>query len=524
MAHFGTMNTSIGIAKRDRMRLEVSALLIVKDKFVTLWITNLKFGELLGRLNSREVSSVDVTTAFLDAIETRDKQINAFLHVDRAGAIKQAEAVDQKRAAGETVGLLAGLPVAVKDVVCAQGQPTTCGSRMLKNYLPPYDSHAISQLRKADAVLIGRTNMDEYAMGSSGENSAYGPTRNPWDTERIPGGSSSGSAAAVAARMSPLALGSDTGGSIRQPAGLCGIVGLKPTYGRVSRYGLVAYASSLDQIGPFATDVQGVAALLEAISGHVARDSTSVRQPVPAYSQSYDQPLEGLKIGVPVEHFAEGLDPEIEKSVRDALELYRSLGAELKEIHLPHSKYAIATYYLVATSEASSNLARYDGVHYGHRTEKSVDGLVDMYESSRGEGFGDEVKRRIMLGVFSLSAGYADKFYTKALQVRRLIRSDFDAAFEGVDVIAGPVTPTPAFKLGEKTSDPLAMYLSDIYTISANLAGLPGISIPCGLTSTNLPIGLQLLAPPFEEERLLRAARMFERATDWHEKAPAITS
>ena len=408
--------------------------------------------------------------------------------------------------------------------MCTKGQPTTCGSLMLKNYVPPYDAHAIAKLRQADAVLIGRTNMDEFAMGSSGENSAYGPTRNPWDIERIPGGSSSGSAAAVAARMAPLALGSDTGGSIRQPAGLCGIVGMKPTYGRVSRYGLVAYASSLDQIGPFATDVHGAALLLEAISGHDARDSTSVKQSVPAFSQSYDQPLSGLKIGVPVEHFAEGLDPEIERSVRAALDLYRSLGAELKEIHLPHSKYAIATYYLVATSEASSNLARYDGVHYGHRTEKPVGGLVEMYEASRGEAFGEEVKRRIMLGVFSLSTGYADKFYTKALQVRRLIRSDFDAAFENVDVIAGPVTPTAAFKIGEKTSDPLAMYLSDIYTISANLAGIPGVSIPCGLTSTNLPIGLQLLAPPFEEERLFRAARMFERETEWHNKAPAMTN
>ena len=487
-------------------------------------LTNMKLGDLLNRLNAREIRSVDLTTAYLDAIEQRDGQVHAFLHVNRDDAIRQAEAIDQKRTSGEPVGLLAGIPVAIKDVMCTKGQPTTCGSLMLKNYVPPYDAHAIAKLRQADAVLIGRTNMDEFAMGSSGENSAYGPTRNPWDIERIPGGSSSGSAAAVAARMAPLALGSDTGGSIRQPAGLCGIVGMKPTYGRVSRYGLVAYASSLDQIGPFATDVHGAALLLEAISGHDARDSTSVKQSVPAFSQSYDQPLSGLKIGVPVEHFAEGLDPEIERSVRAALDLYRSLGAELKEIHLPHSKYAIATYYLVATSEASSNLARYDGIHYGHRTEKPVGGLVEMYEASRGEAFGEEVKRRIMLGVFSLSTGYADKFYTKALQVRRLIRSDFDAAFENVDVIAGPVTPTAAFKIGEKTSDPLAMYLSDIYTISANLAGIPGVSIPCGLTSTNLPIGLQLLAPPFEEERLFRAARMFERETEWHNKAPAMTN
>jgi aspartyl-tRNA(Asn)/glutamyl-tRNA(Gln) amidotransferase subunit A len=320
--------------------------------------------------------------------------------------------------------------------------------------------------------------------------------------------------------MAPLSLGSDTGGSIRQPAGLCGIVGLKPTYGRVSRYGLIAYASSLDQIGPFATDVAGASLLLEAISGHDPRDSTSVQQAVPQYSKTFDQPLAGLRIGVPVEHFAEGLDAEVERSVREALAVYRSLGAEIKDVHLPHSKYAIATYYLVATSEASSNLARYDGVHYGHRAEQFGNSLVEMYEASRAEGFGAEVKRRIMLGVFSLSAGYADKYYAKALQVRRLIRQDFDTAFEQVDVIAGPVTPTPAFKMGEKTSDPLAMYLSDIYTISANLAGLPGVSIPCGLSSQQLPIGLQLLAPPFEEERMLRAARMFERETDWNLRRP----
>jgi aspartyl-tRNA(Asn)/glutamyl-tRNA(Gln) amidotransferase subunit A len=482
------------------------------------------FAELRERLNSREVSSVEVTTHYLDAIRQHDDQIHAFLLVDSEGAIRQAEAVDQKRKDGQPVGLLGGIPVAIKDVLCTKGQPTTCGSRMLNNYVPPFDAHAISKLRQADAVLIGKTNMDEFAMGSSGENSAFGPTRNPWDTDRIPGGSSSGSAAAVATRMAPLALGSDTGGSIRQPAALCGIVGMKPTYGRVSRYGLVAYASSLDQIGPFATDVEGAAVLLEAISGHDARDSTSVRQQVPPYSQIFSQPLTGLRIGVPVEYFAEGLDPEIEKSVREALSVYKSLGAELKDVQLPHSKYAIATYYLVATSEASSNLARYDGVHYGHRAADIGNNLVEMYESSRGSGFGAEVKRRIMLGVFSLSAGYADKYYSTALQVRRLIRSDFDHAFEHVDVIAGPVTPTAAFKIGEKSKNPLAMYLSDIYTISANLAGIPGISIPCGMTSTNLPIGLQLLAPPFAEDKLLQAARMFEKQSDWNMRLPPIIS
>lgn len=485
-------------------------------------LKTMTFTELLVRLNSRDISSVEVTTACLDAIAQRDDRIHAFLEVDGDGAIRAAEQIDQKRTSGQPVGLLAGIPVATKDVLCTQGRVTSCGSRMLQNYVPPYDSHAVSKLRQSDAVLIGRTNMDEFAMGSSGENSAFGPTRNPWDLDRIPGGSSSGSAAAVGARMVPLALGSDTGGSIRQPAALCGVVGMKPTYGRVSRYGLIAYASSLDQIGPFATDVYGAAVLLEAISGHDRRDSTSVDQTVPSFSHSLEQPLAGLRIGVPKEHFAEGLDSEIEQSIRESLRVYKSLGAEIKVITLPHSKYAIATYYLVATSEASSNLARYDGVHYGRRAEEFGGNLVQMYEASRGEGFGEEVKRRIMLGVFSLSAGYADKFYTKALQVRRLIRQDFDTAFKNVDVIAGPVTPTAAFKVGEKTSDPLAMYLSDIYTISANLAGIPGISIPCGQTSSGLPIGLQLLAPPFEEETLLRAARMFERETDWQNRIPGI--
>ena len=492
-------------------------------------LTALPLAALLEQLRAGEVRSVEITTAFLDSIDARNlgdarkPGLGAFLHVDREGALQSAAEIDQRRAAGQALGPLAGVPVAVKDVLCAIGQPATCGSRMLKEFVPPYDATVISKLKQAGAVMVGRTNMDEFAMGSSGENSAYGPTRNPWDMERIPGGSSSGSAVAVAARMAPLALGSDTGGSIRQPAGLCGIVGLKPTYGRVSRYGLIAYASSLDQVGPFATDVTGAALLLEAISGYDPRDSTSVNRPVPQYSQTVDQPLAGLRIGVPVEHFAEGLDADVERSVREALRVYQSLGAELIDVHLPHTKYAVATYYLIATSEASSNLARYDGVHYGHRAAADQFGsLVEMYEASRGEGFGAEVKRRIMLGVFALSAGYADKYYTKALQVRRLIRRDFDAAFQGVDVIAGPVTPTAAFKLGEKTSDPLSMYLSDIYTISANLAGIPGISIPCGFTSTSLPIGLQLQAAPFEEERLLRVARMFERATDWHSRLPPM--
>jgi aspartyl-tRNA(Asn)/glutamyl-tRNA(Gln) amidotransferase subunit A len=475
--------------------------------------------ELLRRLDRGDITCVEVASAFLDAIAARDGQVNAFLHVNRDKAIAQARAIDEKRRRGERLGTLGGLPVAIKDVICTQGEPTTCGSRILERFVPPYDAHVISRLRAADAVLIGRTNMDEFAMGSSTENSAYKTTRNPWDLERTPGGSSGGSAAAVAAGMAPLALGSDTGGSIRQPAGFCGVVGMKPTYGRVSRFGLVAYASSLDQIGPFANDVAGAALLLEAIAGHDTRDSTSVATDVPAYSNTLEEPIGGLRIGIAKEHFVSGLDGEVEASIRTALDVYRTLGAEIREISLPHSKYAVAVYYIVAPSEASSNLARYDGVHYGHRAAK-FDNMIDMYSASRAEGFGPEVKRRIMLGTYALSAGYYDAYYLKALKVRRLIRNDFDAAFREVDVIATPVAPTPAFKIGELINDPLAMYLSDIYTISANLAGLPGITIPAGFSEGKLPIGLQLLAPPFEEDRLLRTARMFERETDWHTRRP----
>jgi aspartyl-tRNA(Asn)/glutamyl-tRNA(Gln) amidotransferase subunit A len=483
--------------------------------------TELTTADLVAQLRTGEVTSAALTAACLDAIEQRDPAVRAFLHVYRTSALAQAEAIEARRQRGETLGLLAGLPIAIKDVICTQGQRTTCGSRMLESFVPPYDAHVITRLKAADAVLLGRTNCDEFAMGSTGENSAYGATRNPWDLECTPGGSSSGSAAAVAARMAPAALGSDTGGSIRQPAGFCGIVGMKPTYGRVSRYGLVAYASSLDQVGPLATDVTGAALLLQAIAGHDPRDSTSINLPVPNYSESVDRPLTGLRIGFAREHFAEGLDPDIAAAVRQALEVYRSLGATVTEVSLPHSQYSIATYYLIACSEASSNLSRYDGVHYGHRTENAKT-LGEMYSASRGEAFGVEVKRRIMLGTYALSSGYYDQYYVKALNVRRLIRQDFDAAFQAVDVIAGPVTPTPAFRLGEKANDPLAMYLGDIYTISANLAGLPGISLPCGFTPGGLPIGLQLLALPFEEERLLRAARMYEQATEWHKQRPKI--
>jgi aspartyl-tRNA(Asn)/glutamyl-tRNA(Gln) amidotransferase subunit A len=477
--------------------------------------------QLLSGMESGDWTAVDVTTAFLGQIQDHDDRIKAFLHVDRADVIRQAEAIDQKRREGQSLGRLAGLPIALKDVVCTRGQPTTCASRILENFVPPYDAEIVRRLRGADAVLIGKTNMDEFAMGSSTENSAFQTTRNPWDTERAAGGSSGGSAASVAAGMSPLAIGSDTGGSIRQPAGFCGIVGLKPTYGRVSRYGLIAYASSLDQLGPMANDVAGAALLLEVIAGHDPCDSTSVDRPVPAYTLTVEQPLSGLRIGLPAEYFAAGLDPEVEAVVQAAADLYQSLGAVLVDVSLPHSKYSVATYYLIAPSEAASNLARYDGVHYGHRAER-FDGLIDMYATSRGEGFGHEVKRRIMLGNYALSAGYYDAYYLKALKVRRLIRADFDRAFEACDLLLSPVTPTPAFKVGELIDDPLAMYLSDIYTISANLAGLPGISIPAGISDAGLPIGFQLLGPPFAEEKLLRAARMFERQTPWHTERPSL--
>ncbi|MGD9126956.1 MAG: Asp-tRNA(Asn)/Glu-tRNA(Gln) amidotransferase subunit GatA [Planctomycetia bacterium] len=496
--------------------------------------------EQLAKLESSEITAAELTQAYLDRIEKLDPTIHAFLHVDAEGALTKARQVDADRAAGKPVGRLAGLPIAIKDLLAAEGKPTTCGSRMLDNFRPPYDATVIRKLKEADAILIGRVNMDEFAMGGSNENSAYGPVCNPWDTDRVPGGSSGGSAAAVAARMASMALGSDTGGSIRAPAGLCGITGMKPTYGRVSRYGLVAFASSLDQIGPMGQTAHDIALLLEVIAGHDPADSTSVDLPVPEYTKTIDQPLDGLRLGVPKEYFGEGLDPEVEAAVREAIRVYESLGATIQEISLPHSKYAIATYYIIAPSEASSNLARYDGVHYGYRTDmqeladelseeresfdKSGDDedlnrldtpLVRMYRKSRSESFGSEVKRRIMLGTYALSAGYYDAYYLKALKVRRLIRQDYDQAFKDVDLIVGPVTPTPAYMLGEKTNDPLSMYLFDLFTAGTNLAGIAGLSIPAGMSSVDLPIGLHLQAPPFEEERLLRAAAMFQAATDW---------
>jgi aspartyl-tRNA(Asn)/glutamyl-tRNA(Gln) amidotransferase subunit A len=484
-------------------------------------LTHLTASRLLQLLAGGEVTAAALAEQFLAAIRGRDPAVRAFLHVDEEGALAQARRIDERRGRGEPLGPLAGLPVAVKDILCTRGQPTTAGSKILEGFRPPYDAHVIERLRASDAVLLGKTNLDEFAMGSSTENSAFQVTRNPWDTDRIPGGSSGGSAAAVAACLAPVALGTDTGGSVRQPAGLCGVVGLKPSYGRVSRFGVIAFGSSLDQVGPFGHDVTDCALMLEVIAGHDIRDATSVDQPVPPYRQRLDEPLAGLSVGVPREYFGEGLDPEVEKAVREALRVYEGLGATLREVSLPHSRHALAAYYVVATAEASSNLARYDGVHFGHRAREH-EGLIDLYCRTRGEGFGPEVKRRVMLGTYALSSGYRDAYYLKALKVRRLIRQDFDAAFANCDVLAGPTSPTVAFRIGERADDPLAMYLADIYTIGANLAGLVGVSVPCGFSASDMPIGLQLLAAPLEEEKLLRATRMYERATDWHERRPAL--
>jgi len=503
--------------------------------------------ELLARLDAGELSSVAVTEAFLRRIQALDGRVGAFLHVDAQAALAQAEEIGRKRRARHPVGRLGGLPVAVKDVLCVRGEPTTCASRMLAGFRPPYDATVVSRLKAADAVLVGKTNMDEFAMGGSTENSAFQATRNPWNLDRVPGGSSGGAAACVAAGMAPLSVGSDTGGSVRQPAALCGVTGLKPTYGRVSRYGLVAFASSLDQVGPLARTAQDAALLLEVLAGYDPADSTSVNRPVPPYTKELDRPLRDLRIGLVREHFDAGLDGQVEAAIRQAVRVLESLGAACTWISLPHSKYAVATYYLIAPSEASSNLARYDGVHFGYRTDQRAmlaeleaerrrleqtgdqaaldaldSALVRLYRKTRSEGFGPEVKRRIMLGTYALSAGYYDAYYLKALKVRRLIREDYDHAFAQVDLIAGPVTPTAAFPLGAKVHDPLAMYLFDLYTVGTNLAGIPGISVPCGFTRDGLPIGLHLQAPAFEESRLLAAAHQFQQATDWHTRRPAL--
>ncbi|RKY67028.1 MAG: Asp-tRNA(Asn)/Glu-tRNA(Gln) amidotransferase GatCAB subunit A [Candidatus Latescibacterota bacterium] len=465
--------------------------------------------ELSARIRSGELRAKDLVASVLRRIREVEPLVHAYISLDEEGALRKAEEVDARVARGEEVGVLAGVPVAVKDNICIKGMRTTCASKILENFVSPYDATVVEKLKAADAVFLGKTNLDEFAMGSSTENSYFGPTRNPHDPERVPGGSSGGSAAALAAGEAVLALGSDTGGSIRQPASFCGVVGLKPTYGRVSRYGLVAFASSLDQIGPMAKNVKDTALLLNVISGYDPRDSTSAPVEVPDFTKALDEGIEGIRIGLPREYFAEGLEDEVREKVLEAVDILKGEGAEVVEVSLPHTKYAIATYYIVAPAEASSNLARYDGVKYGFRAEGRD--LYEMYCNTRSQGFGEEVKRRIMLGTYTLSAGYYEAYYLKALKVRTLIKQDFEEAFETCDLLATPTSPTVAFRLGEKVADPLTMYLSDVYTVSVNLAGLPGISVPCG-SSDGLPVGLQLIGRPFDEETLLRVAHVVERS------------
>jgi|YelNatPaOPRAMG01_1025707.scaffolds.fasta_scaffold00484_29 aspartyl-tRNA(Asn)/glutamyl-tRNA(Gln) amidotransferase subunit A len=475
-------------------------------------LSALTIHETRDRLRRGDITARQVTQAVLDRIAAVDGKVQAYLWLNPDDALRQAAAADVTKPLG-------GIPVALKDVINVTGQPCTCASKILQGYIAPYDAFVVRQLKAAGAVLLGRTNMDEFAMGSSTENSSWGTTRNPWDLARIPGGSSGGSAAAVAADEAIAALGSDTGGSIRQPAALCGCVGFKPTYGRVSRYGLVAFASSLDQIGPLTKDVRDCAMLLNVLAGHDALDSTSVPRPVPDYTAALGQDVKGLRIGLPKEYFIPGLDQEVEATVRAAVRQLESLGAEVVEISLPHSEYAVAVYYLIATAEASANLARFDGVRYGLRV--AGDDVNDLYGNTRGAGFGPEVKRRIILGTYALSAGYYDAYYLRAQKVRTLIRQDFATAFQKCDVIVTPTTPEVAFKAGEKSADPLKMYLSDIFTISVNLAGICGISVPCGFVR-KLPVGLQIIGPAFGEESVLRVAHAYEQATAWHKERPAL--
>ncbi len=472
-------------------------------------------------LKKGDTTALAVTESVLNRIKAVDDRVKAYITVTADIAREQAREADKRIKAGDSSSPLLGIPIAIKDNMCTEGITTTCASKILGNFVPPYDATVVSRLRKAGSVLCGKPNMDEFAMGSSTENSGYFVTKNPWDLERIPGGSSGGSAAAVAADECIGSLGSDTGGSIRQPAACCGVVGLKPTYGRVSRFGLVAFASSLDQIGPITKDVTDTALLMNVIAGHDPKDSTSADIASPDYSRALKKDMKGLKVGLPREYFIEGMDPEVERAIREAVRTLESLGATVVDVSLPHTKYAVATYYILATSEASSNLARYDGVKYGYRTASPKD-LLEMYMKSRDEGFGAEVKRRIMLGTYALSAGYYDAYYKKGQQVRTLIKRDFDEAFKKADIIAAPTAPTAAFKIGEKSADPLQMYLSDIFTISVNLAGIPGISLPCGFTSTNLPIGLQILGRHFDEESVIHAAFAYEQATEWHRKKPKL--
>jgi aspartyl-tRNA(Asn)/glutamyl-tRNA(Gln) amidotransferase subunit A len=468
-------------------------------------------------LREKQFSSVELTRWYLDRIERAQPALNAFISVTREGALAAAAAADQALAAGSG-GALLGVPLAHKDIFCTQGVRTTCGSRMLGDFVSPYDATVVAKLKSAGAVMLGKTNMDEFAMGSSNETSYFGPVRNPWNTTLVPGGSSGGSAAAVAARLAPAATGTDTGGSIRQPAALCGITGVKPTYGRVSRYGMIAFASSLDHGGVFTTTAEDAALVLREMAGFDPNDSTSVDTPVPDYVAALNAPLAGLKIGLLKEFFDKGLDPENERRIREALAVYEKLGATLREVSLPNLPLSVPAYYVVAPAECSSNLARYDGVRFGHRCKDPRD-LMDLYKRSRGEGFGAEVKRRIMTGTYVLSAGYYDAYYLKAQKVRQLINGDFMRAFKDVDVLIGPTTPTAAFAIGAKTSDPVTMYLNDIYTIGANLAGVPAVSIPCGFVQ-GLPVGLQIVGPHFSEAKLLNVAHQYQRETDWHARLP----
>jgi aspartyl-tRNA(Asn)/glutamyl-tRNA(Gln) amidotransferase subunit A len=476
--------------------------------------------EIAAALRAKTVSAVELATDSLARIDAGNATINAFITVDRDGALAAARAADARLAAG-SAGPLTGIPMAHKDVFCTEGVLTTCGSKMLSNFVSPYDAHVVTLLKAAGAVMVGKTNMDEFAMGSSNENSHFGPVRNPWNTDCVPGGSSGGSAAAVAARMVPMATGTDTGGSIRQPAALCGITGIKPTYGTVSRYGMIAYASSLDQGGAFARTAEDCALMLSAMSGHDPRDSTSLERDAEDYTRDLARPLAGLRIGLPTEFFAEGMSEDVRAAVEAALAEYRKLGAVTVEVSLPNARLAIPAYYVIAPAEASSNLSRFDGVRYGHRAAEYGD-LNDMYCKSRAQGFGAEVKLRILTGTYVLSHGYYDAYYIKAQKLRRLIAQDFAAAFEKCDVIAGPTSPTVAFGIGEKSSDPVQMYLSDIYTIAVNLAGLPGLAHPAGFGAGGLPVGLQLIGNYFGEARLLGVAHQFQQSTDWHARKPAV--
>jgi len=473
--------------------------------------------ELSAMLESGDVTSVQLTEHFLQRIKDHDGQLNSFITVTPEQALKAAAEADEKRKAGNA-GPLTGVPIAHKDIFCTRDIKTTCGSKMLDNFASPYDATVVEKMQQAGVIMLGKTNMDEFAMGSSNETSFYGAVKNPWNTNAVPGGSSGGSASSVAARLTPASTGTDTGGSIRQPAALCGITGLKPTYGRVSRYGMIAFASSLDQAGPMAQSAEDCALLLNAMSGFDPKDSTSLEKEVPDYTHDLNKPLDGLKIGLPKEYFGEGLSAGIDEVVKKAIDEYKEMGAEIIEISLPNTHLAVPVYYVVAPAECSSNLSRFDGVRFGHRCDEPKD-LEDLYKRSRGEGFGEEVKRRILVGTYALSAGYYDAYYIKAQQLRRMISDDFVKAFEKVDVIMGPSSPETAFNIGEKSDDPISMYLSDIYTIAVNLAGLPGMSVPAGF-SDNMPVGLQIIANHFDESRLLNVAHQYQLKTDWHKAIP----